>query len=513
MADNYFLVIDAGTGGGRCLIFDEEGKLHTIAYEEWIFDTPAEVAPLGKEFNPDKFWEIICKVSKQALKQANLKPDQIRAISATSFREGSVFIDRNGKELYAGPATDLRALSEGMNIKTQFGKKVYQLTGHTPPFMFASARLKWFKEKRTDIYNQIHRVLMMNDWILFKFSGEAYTEPTNACETELFDIHTLTWSKEILDLLELRDDIFPDIVMAGTKIGEVTKRAAAETSLKEGTPVIMAGADSQCSMLGMGLIEEGQMGIIAGTTLPLQMIVSRPIIDEKTRIWTNNYLLSNKWIIESHAGDSGKVYRWFRDNVADYERITAIQQGKNAFDLLNDLAKDVAPGSEGIFAFLGPMIIDFSAVGPMGYGGFLIPMPLFMGNYGKKQFVRAFLENMAFAIFGACLQLEEISQLKLNEANMCGGLANSEVLVQIIADTLRIPIKTYQTVEATGLGTAICAALGSGVYSNIPTAIANMVHLKKVIEPGPNQKIYKKLFKKWLKIYEKLQQIPSPTGL
>ncbi|MHA1648686.1 MAG: FGGY-family carbohydrate kinase [Candidatus Helarchaeota archaeon] len=507
MATNYFLVIDAGTGGGRCLIFDESGKLMAHAYEEWNFVTPPDVAPLGKEFNPEVFWKIICNVSKKALTLANLKPEQIKGVSATSFREGSIFLDEAGNELCAVPAMDLRALTEGMNIKSKYGEKIYQITGRIPPFMFASARLVWFKENKPEIYKKIQQILMMNEWILYRFSGESFCEPTSACETELFDIHTRSWSKEILQLLELKEDIFPEIVNAGTKIGEVTKEAAAATSLLEGTPVIMGGADSQCALLGMGLTKDEQLGIIAGTTTPIQMIISRPIIDEKMRIWTNNYLLSDKWVLESHAGDSGKVYRWIRDNIADYERELALKEGKNAFELLNDLAKDVPAGAEGIFAFLGPMIINFNAVGPLGYGGFLIPMPIFMGNYGKKQFIRAFLENMAFAIYGNILQLEEISQTKIEDISICGGLANSRVFIQIIADTLRLPIKTYHTVESTGLGAAICAAIGSNIYSDFSEAIEQMVHFKEFVEPGADKKKYRKLYKKWRKIYEKLSSI------
>ncbi|NVM54000.1 MAG: hypothetical protein HWN66_09900 [Candidatus Helarchaeota archaeon] len=507
MAENYFLIVDAGTGGGRCLIFDDVGTLHAIAYQEWTYYTPEEVAPYGREFNPNEFWEIICNISKQAIKQAKIKPKQIKGVSASSFREGAVFINENGKELYAGPANDIRALEQGMNIKASHGKEIYHITGRTPPFMFASARLKWFKEKKAEIYNQIDRILMMNEWILFKFSGQAYSEPTNVCETDLFNIHSRTWSKEILKWLDLKDDIFPNVVNAGTKIGEVTNQAAAETSLIEGTPVVMGGADSQCALLGMGFREEGQLGIVAGTTTALQVITSRPILDEKMRTWTNNYLFPNFWILESNAGESGKIFRWIRDNMADLEREVAQEEGKDAFQLMDNLVTDVPPGSEGVFAFLGPMIMNMDAVGPLGFGGFLFELPIYMGNYGKKQMIRAFLESMAYAIKGNWDQLESISKMKIKEAGICGGLAKSELFVQMIANTLRFPIKTYQTIEATGLGTAICAAVGTGVHSSFSEAINAMVQLQKIVEPDPAQKKYRKFYKKWLKLSKKLRQI------
>ncbi|MHA1265459.1 MAG: FGGY-family carbohydrate kinase [Candidatus Helarchaeota archaeon] len=507
MTKNYFLIIDAGTGGGRALVFDEEGKLHAISYKEWTYHTPPDGPSLAKEFNPKEFWEIICNISKQAIQIARIPPSEIKGISASSFREGSVFLDAQGKELYAGPATDIRALEEGMELKRKLGEELYQITGHHPPFLFASARLIWFKRKRPEIYERIHRILMMNEWISFKFTGEAYCEPTSVCETQLFDIHQRAWSREIIEKLDLQEDIFPEVVNAGTKVGEITKQAAEETGLIEGTPVVMGGADSECALLGMGFTEEGQLGIIAGTTTPLQMIVSQPIIDEKQRTWTNNYLIPELWTVESHAGESGKVFRWMRDNLADYEREIARQQGRDAFEVMDQLAAEVPPGAEGVFAVLGPQVIDMNNLGPLGYGGFVFELPISMGNYGKKQFIRAFFENMAYAIKGNWDRIEEVAKQQVKEAGICGGLSKSRTFVQIVADVLRYPVKTYQTAEATGLGAAICAAIGTQIYPDFPTAIRAMVHLKEQIEPGPEMKKLRKYYKRWLKIQKKLSQL------
>lgn len=507
MTENYFLVIDAGTGGGRALLFDDVGMLRAFKYREWTYYTPDEVAPYGKEFNPDEFWGIICQISKAAIAEAQVQPRQIRAVSASSFREGAVFIDENGKELYAGPATDIRAIEQGMNIKARHGRRIYEITGRTPPFMFPSARLRWFKEKKPEIYNQIHRIMMMNEWILFKFSKIAVCEPSNVCESDLFDIHARCWSKDICEWLELRNDFFPEIVEAGTPIGEVTAQAASETSLIEGTPVVMGGADSQCALLGMGCLKEGQLGIIAGTTTPLQLITARPILDLQMRTWTNNYLIPGLWILESNAGESGKILRWMRDNLMDWEREKAAKEGKNAFELMDQAAADIPPGSEGVFAFLGPLIMDMDKIGPLGFGGFLFELPVYMGNYGKKQMIHAFLESMAYAIKGNWDQIEEISGMKIQTAGICGGLSKSKLFVQMVADVLKFPVNTYQTIEATGLGGAICAAIGAGIYPDFQNASDVMVHIKESVEPGVNAKKYGKHFKKWLKLKKKVSQI------
>ena len=166
MSANYVLAIDAGTSGVRSLLMSLDGRLVSLCHKDWSYQARGDISPFSKEFNPDEFWHIICESIKRALKDASVHAHDIIGVSATSQREGAVFLDREGKELYAGPNTDLRALTEGLSIDSQFAKEVYSITGHIPSFLFVPAKLKWFEENQPEIFDRITTVLTISDWII-----------------------------------------------------------------------------------------------------------------------------------------------------------------------------------------------------------------------------------------------------------------------------------------------------------------------------------------------------------
>ncbi|MHA1312007.1 MAG: FGGY-family carbohydrate kinase [Candidatus Helarchaeota archaeon] len=508
MSEDYLMAIDAGTGGSRCLIFNTEGELISLEYSEWKFENREDLGYMAKEFNADTFWEKIITTIKLAIQNSKIDPKKIRGISATSYREGVILLDENGKELYSAPADDMRALSQGMDILQKYGDKIYKITGRLPPFLFASAKISWFKEKRPEIYKRIHMLLMMNDWIIYKLSGKYSSDPSSACETELFDVTKRIWSKELIQLLDLPENIYPPIYNAGTQVGEITKEVAIKTGLVEGTPVVVGGGDSECCLLGMGLINEGDVGIITGTTTPIQMVIDKPIFNSK-KLWTNCHLIPGKWNIEANSGPSGKIFRWLRDTLSKYEYEKAKSLNKNPFTFMDELVRSIPPGSNGCFAFLGPMICDWSEIKPLGYGGFLIPLPIDPEkNHAKGQILRSYLENMAYVLKLNCDQIEEISGIEIKEINISGGLTNSSEFNEIVVNTINRPIKIFKQSESTGLGAAICASIGAELFDNFENAIDSMSHLKKTLLPDKKMvKIYRKGIKKWKKFHKILEKM------
>ena len=135
MSDRYVLAVDAGSSGGRALVFDLQGNMLSSVAREWAYHVPDEAGPLGKEFSPEEFWGYICGLILEAVREAAVAPADIVAVSSASQRQGVVFLDSNGIELYAGPNTDLRAIIEGFSIDGQHGSEVYGITGHAPSLM------------------------------------------------------------------------------------------------------------------------------------------------------------------------------------------------------------------------------------------------------------------------------------------------------------------------------------------------------------------------------------------
>jgi autoinducer 2 (AI-2) kinase len=502
VSDKYVLAIDAGSSGARSLITDLQGQPVAFASQEWTYDTPADVAPLGKEFDARRFWDILCQLTGEVIKKATIAAGDIVAVSAAGQRQGVVFLDKQGNELYAGPNTDLRALSEGFSIDKELGGEIYRITGRTPSFLFAPAKLRWFRSNLPDIYRRIATVLPISDWVTYRLSGQRTAEISSASDTGLVDIHQSQWSGRLVEMLGLPQGIYPEIRRAGTRVGTVTAAAAEQTGLATGTPVVTGGADSQCGLLGMGGKDEGQVGIMAGWSGCVQMVTAQPIIDSGGRIWASCHVLPGKWVLESNAMESGGAYQWLKELICH-----GGNTAEEGYTMMDRMAQETVPGAEGVLAFLGPRLMNMSRLRP-SQGGFIFSITPSVTRVGMKHLIRAALENLCFAFKANCSQLEEVSGLRVKEVSIGGGLAQSRALVQILADVLDMPVTCPETAEVTSRGTAMCAAVGSGAYADLEQAMDAMRPKSRILEPTPKSaEGYLQHYQRWLSIGKRIQDL------
>jgi len=508
MPTNCVLVIDAGTSGVRCLVANLKGQTISLERQKWDYQSPDDIAPLGKEFDPDTFWHRICDTVRQTIQNGGISAGDIVGVSTTGQREGAVFLDREGKELYAGPNIDLRALTEGLSIDNAHGKDIYSITGHLPSFMFVPAKLKWFEKNRPEIYSRIATVLTINEWIVYRLCGERVGEVCDASELGLIDIRERKWSNKLRNILSLPHDIYPDIASAASQLGRVTIQTSEETGIPAGTTVAQGAPDTHCGLIGMGVKEQGQVGIIAGWSAPVQMVTDEPIFDSQARTWTSCHVAEQRWILESNTGEAGNSFHWLKDIMFGQNESSE----EEAYDLMDQLASSVAPGAEGVSSFIGPAAMDMSHLG-IKLGGFIFPVPMSAANIQRSHLAKATLENICFAIKANCLQLEEISGLKIEEVRLGGGLTKAQSLTQILPAVLGMPVLISQTTEVSALGAAMCATAGSGAYSNLKEAMGAMIPEMKVIKPEPLAALeYEEYYQRWLSTNKWLEKLSEETN-
>lgn len=498
----YFLTIDAGTGAVRCIIFDEDGNMMSSSYEEWTYKVPQGIRG-GFEFDADDFWKKICSCIHKSISRCKISNSQISCISVTSMRHGIVFLDKNGKEIFACPNIDSRGLNEAFELEKDMGEKIYQVTGKWPSPIFAPSRILWFKKHEPEKFKRIYKILTISDWVIYKLSGKFIAEPSNASSTMLLDCLKLTWFDELINYVGLDINTLPELHGSAEYIGEVTQEVANLTGLKKGTPIVTAGADTQSALIGTGAIEEKDITLVAGTTSPIQLVLSKPIIDKKFRTWTEIHIAPNKYILESNAGPTGIYYRWFRDTFCDAEKIVAKLIGIDDYEIINRECELVSPGANGIIALLS-YIMDAHRSSKRPRGA-IIGLKT---TSDKKEVARAIIENISYAVLGNCKQLEEISGIKIEKLRMCGGASKSNTWITILANVLGIPIVTFKVKESTSLGAAVCAAVGLGVYKSISEGVKNMVKQESEISPNLSiYKYYKERYKIWKTIHDLLWKL------
>ena len=492
------VVLDAGTGGAKCTVFDLSGRLRAMRSERWEYTViPHREVTAVKEysFDPEAFWAILARCAREALREAAIAPHDVIGVATTSQREGCVFLDRAGAELYAGPNLDSRGFMEGLEVLGALGvERLYEITGHSAPFIFPLARYLWYRKQGGP---PVAHVLMINDWMTYRLCGVPSTEPSNATESMLFDFRRREWSTEILRLFDIPDDILPPVFEPGARVGAVHPAAAAATGLLAGTPVFAGGADTQCALLGAGAVEPDDVAVILGTTTPIQAVVAQPLLDPAANLWAGCHVVPGRWVIESNAGSTGDAYHWLLDLL--------VSVPGDRYAHAEALAREERDAST--FTFIGPRVFDLTKLRPDMPGGVLFRFPTMQLRPTAGDVLRAFLESIAYAVRANVGQVEAVTGRPTTRLIAGGGMSRNSLLMQLTADSLGVPVHRASEPESTGLGGAILVAIGAGAYLDAASADAAMCRHEDIAPNTARRDVCDSGFTKWRELYESLEKL------
>lgn len=494
------VTLDAGTGSGRCLVFDARGQPVASAQEPFHYRTfhdPAMPLVRGFDLDPAQFWGALARCARAAL--AQLPPaTRVRGVVATSQREGCVFLDAAGEVLYAGPNLDARAALEGLELQQVMSSdRLHAITGHAPPYIFPLARWHWFK-KHHDA-GRVATLLMLNDWIAWQLCGARVAEHSNAGESMLYDVARRTWSDEILATLDVPATILPPLCEAGARLGGVSPAAAAATGIPEGTPVFAGGADTESALLGSGAYRPGQLAAVLGTTSPVQLVTDRPLLDPAGTLWTSCHVVTERWVLESNAGDTGSAYRWLLGLLFGGHDVAAHAAAEAAMAPFDG-------GPRPMFCHLGPAVFDLRNMNPFQPAGVLFRFPLLhIDRPERGELLRAFVENVAYAIRGNVEQIQAVAGSASDTLLVSGGLTQSPTVLRVLAATLARPLAVARVPESASLGCAILGAVGAGLHPSLPDAVAAMTQSFPVEPDVALAPAFDAGYRRWRDLYATMQ--------
>ncbi len=494
MAGKFVMGLDAGGGGGRCVLVDVESGRPTTAIRPWS-PSPVPGQEWAFSFDPEANWDRLCAASREALAKAGAKPDDVVGMAATSMRHGLVIVDKQGRPLLSVPNRDGRSATEGMELAQTRGAELQRRTGRWPNPVFFGARLLWFLRQGGVSVSQAAWALNVNEWLTFRLSGEAVSEPSQAAESLLFDLARRDWAWDIVDSLEIPHRLLPHLSTSGTRVGRLRPEAAAALGLRAGIAVGVGGADTQCGLLAVGAIEAGQAAAIAGTTTPVQRVADRPLIDPQARLWSGAHVLPGLWVLESNAGSMGDALEWFA-------RLLYPDAARPLESLLSEAA--AAPvGAAGILSSLGASLMDARQLS-LPVGG-LTFSHLTAGPTAARRsnFARAALEGMAYAVRGNLEQILEVDPAPLAELCLGGGMARSELWRQILSDVIDRPVQTRLTDGASAYGAALCAAVAAGLFPDLRRAARSLMPPPATSMPDLSRSAaYREQYQGWSQLRE-----------
>src|SRR5262249_42450670 len=229
----------------------------------------------------------------------------------------------------------------------------------------------------------------------------------------------------------------------------------ATTGLPEATAGVVGGADTQSALLGSGVWEAGATGAVLGTTAAVQHVTERQVVDATGRLWTSPHVVRGRWVLESNGGDTGDAYRWLLELVFGASDASAYAAAEEAIG--------AAPVDDRqIYCHFGPVIFSLAEMNPFRPAGMLFPFPLLhVARPAGGEVLLAYAESSAYGIGGNCEQIAAVNGRALGAITLSGGMTRSSTLVQLITDTLGVPVQVATVTESASLGSAILAAVGA----------------------------------------------------
>ncbi len=511
MNKEYIIGADIGTSSTRVIICDKYGSIISEGRSEYELIRPRP----GWVEQKAEWWHEAFKISaREAINNSGIDKNRLKACGITHQRQSFVPVDRSLVPIHNAILwNDMRCGDQAEHAAKKIGlKKIYERTGF-PPATMTLYKILWIKENEPEIYKKAYKFLLAADYVIAQLTGEIATAEGSATFTGALDITKKDqWAADILKELEIDLSKFPEKIFSGGEVvGFISGRAAEETGMPEGLPVIATGGDQPVGVLGVGITEPGIAGINGGTSCTIQMYSKDLPIDPEVSYFIE-ISPEGGYAPESaiYSGVSALMI-WYRDNFGTNEIEEAKSKDKNVWEVIYNKAKEAPAGS------VGMMMVPYfaGASGPfwdVRARGVITGM---LETHNRSHLIRSIIEGQAYESRRIIEAMEKVTGFKLKEVRMYGGSAVSDIFNQIFSDILSVPVVTTGTPEATSLGAAICAARGSGIYGDFREAARNMVKIKKRFEPDPkNSGLYDELYNEvYYNIYNRLKDLMHKTSL
>ena len=500
MEKPYLIGIDIGTSACKVAIFERSGSVVAAASGDYPVYYPEEG---WAEQNPEEWWDAVCRAVRKVIVNSGIQAEQIAGIGIDGQSWSAIAVDKAGNVLTNTPIwMDTRAQSICDRLNQEIGAdNIFQVVGNSLQPSYTTAKILWYKENLPEIYGKIYKILQSNSYIAYKLTGAMTQDISQGYGLHCFDMRTGQWDDRMCERLGIPREFLPEICASDQVVGTVTGKAAEESGLAEGTPVVAGGLDAACGTLGAGVIHPGETQEQGGQAGGMSICIDEYKADP--RLILGYHVVPGQWLLQGGTTGGGGVMRWFEHEFADYERVMAKDKGESSLDQLNEIAEKVAPGSDGV-VFLPYMSGERSPIwNPHAKGVF----------YGldfaktKGHMVRACMEGVALSLKHN-LDVAEEAGAEVEVLRAMGGSANSILWTQIKSDITGKEVVVPSSDTATTLGAAILAGIGVGMYRDYDEAISLTVKETRRHKPDlSNREVYDKTYETYLNLYKSLESM------
>ncbi|MGB9693467.1 MAG: xylulokinase [Fervidobacterium sp.] len=499
MSSTYFMGIDIGTAGTKTAIFDLQGNQIAAAYEESRLYYPRVC---WVEQKPEDFYKSTVNTVNEVIKKFGVDPKSIASIAFSGQMAGILGIDEDWRAVTPYDSwLDIRCRDYIDHLNKNHADLLIRVTG-VPPTVDHLPKMLWWKNERPKIFKRICKFTVPSVYVAGKLAGlngnDAFYDYTYVTFTGLIDTGKMRWSEELSEVFGIPIDKMPRIVKPWEVIGELTAAEAEKLGLAKGIPIVAGAGDGVACTLGAGVTKPGLCLDIAGTASAFYVSTDKMISDTKFK--TLFYLKSvvpELWNVGAYINGGGLCLRWFRDEIAKYEKETAKRRGEDPYKLLDNLASKIPLGSGGLFfvPHLGGRAYPYN---PKIRGVWFS----FTWKHTSAHFFRAILESISYEYHYYLRIIKDLfTNLELKEIRCIGGGGKSSLWNQIKADVLNVPYVLLNREEYAVLALAALGGYAVGFLNDYTKTIDEWVKPIKKITPSRERH---EQYRKYAEFYEQM---------
>lgn len=489
-ARSCILTIDLGTSSAKTALWDAAGAL--LAEATHLYSLRRSL-PLWAEIDCETWWQAVCVTVRAVLARSGVAPENVAGVGVDGVGWTLLPVDRDANPLFpaliwldrrAGAETDwLRALPDAQALVT--------LAANPLDPAYITPKLLWLKRHHPDVFNAARCFLTASGFITARLAGTLTCDYTQAYGYHFFDIAAGRWDADAAARIGVPLEKLPPLCACTEIVGTITARAAAETGLAPGTPVIAGCLDAAVGALGAGVTRPGQTNEQGGQAGGMAVSLARVVVEP--RLIFSNHVLPGQYLLQGGTVGGGTL-GWFRDTLGQVEASAAALLGTSAFELFSQEAAQSPPGANGLL-FLPYMAGERTPLWNSQARGVFFGLSY---NTTRADMLRAIMEGCAFAVLDNVRTAAEHG-VQITEYLGSGGATRSGVWNQIKADVYGEPFVVARRADGGegghALGLFALTAQAIGLADDAGSCVERLLPNCQRYEPAPQRHaLYSDLF-------------------
>lgn len=482
-----YIGVDLGTSAVKLLLMDQNGQIIKIASREYALSFPH---PGWSEQNPYDWFSQSVDGLKELLSECD--KSEVAGISFGGQMHGLVTLDEHDKVIR--PAilwNDGRTTAETDYLNNEIGKdKLSKYTANIAFAGFTAPKILWMQKNEPELWARVRKIMLPKDYLAYRLSGTFCTDYSDASGMLLLDVEHKCWSKEMLDICHVTEEMLPKLYESYEVVGTLKADIAGELGLSKEVKIIAGAGDNAAAAVGTGTVGAGRCNLSLGTSGTLFISSDKFGVDDHNALHSFDHADGGYHLMGCMLS-AASCNKWWMDEIlktrdypAEQKHITKL--GENHVFYLPYLMGERSPHNnpDARAMFIG-MSMDTT----------------------REDMTQAVLEGVAFGLRDS-LEVARSLGIRIEQSKICGGGAKSPLWRTIIAAVMNVKLDIIESEEGPGYGGAILAAVGCGEFADVETACQKLVKVVDTIEPDPE------LVEKYEARYQEFKRLyPAVKGL